>query len=104
MVETGSRATRAFRDATIVRQVCLSSIILLSIIAFFDNDCDLAKRSFTRFKGQHLGESTEELKKILDERRVDEILLFLQKSQADRHVSFQVVFQSSELYFYTQSV
>ena len=86
MVETGSRATRAFRDATIVRQVCL-----LGIIALFDYDCDLAKRSFTRFKGQHLGESTEELKKILDERRVDEILLFLQKTQADRRVSFQVV-------------
>ena len=32
------------------------------------------------------------MKKILDERRVDEILLFLQKSNADKHVCFQVAF------------
>ena len=54
------------------------------------NYCNPANLTFTRFK--HLAESKEELKKILDERRVDEILLFLEKSDDDKHLGFQVRF------------
>ena len=62
----------------------------MSLLSLYDVDCYFANLTLTRFKGQHLAENTEELKKLLDERRIDEILLFLQKSHADTHVSFQV--------------
>ena len=45
-----------------------------------------------RFKGQHLAENTAALKKILDERRVDDILEFLQESHQDATASFLVIF------------
>ena len=53
------------------------------------------KSIFTRFNGQSFGEETENLKKILEKRKVDEILNFLQQSPSSTQIyCFQVIFRS----------
>ena len=53
------------------------------------------KSIITRFNGQSFGEETENLKKILEKRKVDEILNFLQQSPSSTQIyCFQVISRS----------
>ena len=53
------------------------------------------KSIFTRFNDQSFGEETENLKKILEKRKVDEILNFLQQSPSSTQIyCFQVISRS----------
>ena len=107
MTVKGSRETRLFRDASIARSVALILTMILVMIdlstIMLANDHDLVsllcmftvKSIFTRFNGQSFGEETENLKKILEKRKVDEILNFLQQSPSSTQIyCFQVIFRS----------
>ena len=63
---------------------------LVSLLCMFT-----VKSIFTRFNGQSFGEETENLKKILEKRKVDEILNFLQQSPSSTQIyCFQVILRS----------
>ena len=63
---------------------------LVSLLCMFT-----VKSIFTRFNGQSFGEETENLKKILEKRKIDEILNFLQQSPSSTQIyCFQVISRS----------
>ena len=63
---------------------------LVSLLCMFT-----VKSIIIRFNGQSFGEETENLKKILEKRKVDEILNFLQQSPSGTQIyCFQVISRS----------